>query len=153
MAALAAVAGVIGTVVSAVGTIAAGNDAKNAAEFKAKQEEMRANEERAAGSRTMQAERRQKDLALSSLTARAAAASGDTTDAGVVELAGGIENEGELQALQAFARGENTARGYEDQAMASRMSGESAKRASFWRAGSTILEGGSSLYGKYKAYS
>ena len=146
LATLATVASVVGASVSAAGTIAAGSDAKNAAEFKAKQ---KANEVRASGSRQMLQERRQKDLALSTLTARAAASSGDTTDPTVVNLAGGIEREGEIQALDAFYKGENAARGYQDQAMATRASGASAQRASYYKAGGTILEGGSSLMKQY----
>ena len=149
LATLATVASVVGASVSAAGTIAAGSDAKNAAEFKAKQEEQKANEVRASGSRQMLQERRQKDLALSTLTARAAASSGDTTDPTVVNLAGGIEREGEIQALDAFYKGENAARGYQDQAMATRASGASAQRASYYKAGGTILEGGSSLMKQY----
>lgn len=139
----------VGTAVSAVGTIAAGNQAKADSEFNAEQLIKQSNDARAAGSREMLKERRQKELVQSSLAARAAASSGDTTDAGIVNLAGGIEREGEIQALSAFARGENVARGYEDQAAASIARGKAAQRASVFKATSTILEGAGSLAGKY----
>lgn len=149
LASASAALGAIGTGISAVGTIAAGNQAKADANFNARQLEKQANEARAAGSREMLKERRQKEMAQSSLMARAAASSGDTTDTTVMNLAGGIEREGEVQALGAFARGENAARGYEDQAMASRAKGSAAKQASLFKTTSTILEGGGSLMGKY----
>lgn len=139
----------VGTAVGAAGTIAAGNQAKADSEFNAEQLTKQSNDARAAGSREMLRERRQKELVQSSLAARAAASGGDTTDPTIVNLAGGIEREGEIQALSAFSRGENVARGYEDQAAASIAKGKAAQRASIFKATSTILEGAGSLAGKY----
>lgn len=148
MAALAVAAQVVGTVVSAVGTLAAGAQAKNTAEFEAAQYRQKANEERAVASRTMQNERRQKELVISKLNANAAQASGDTTDTGVLNLVGGIEKEGEYQALSAFARGENAARGLEDQAYMTKRKGEFAQTASYMKAAGSVMEGISGIGSK-----
>lgn len=139
----------VGTAVSAVGTIASGNQAKSDSYYNAEQLRRQGNDVRAAGSREMQKERRQKEMAQSSLMARAAASGGDTTDPTIVNLAGGIEREGEIQALSSFYRGENAARGYEDQAAMAIAKGKAAKQASIFKATSTILEGAGSLAGKY----
>jgi hypothetical protein len=79
----------------------------------------------------------------------AAASGGDTTDTGLVRLGGDIAEEGEFQALNEFARGENAARGFMDQAKATRARGAAAASAAPIKAVSTILDGGSSLFGKY----
>ena len=147
--AVAMAASAIGTAVSAVGTIAAGQQANSDAKFNAIQYQNQANEARAAGQREMFKERRQKERAQSTLMARGAAAGGDTTDTTIMNLAGDIEGEGELQALSAFARGENMARGFEDQAAMSIAKGKAARRASIFKATGTLLEGAGSLAGKY----
>lgn len=142
------VASVLGTGISAIGAIKQGEAAQQEAEFKAKQLEQKANEERAVGQRQMFDKRRQTDLVQSQLRARAAGSTGDTTDTGVLNLGGQIETLGEYDALGAMYRGENAARGYQDMASAARLSGENAKTASYWKAGGTLLDGVSSLSSK-----
>jgi hypothetical protein len=141
--------GAIGTGVSAISALSAGKQAKAEANFLAQQQEMKGNEERAVGQQKMLRKRADAERVQSSLMARAAASGGDTTDTGLVRLGGDIAEEGEFQALNEFARGENAARGFMDQATATRARGAAAARAAPIKAVSTILDGGSSLFGKY----
>ena len=147
------VMGLAGTGLSAVSAIQQGKQAQSEANFLAKQQDMKANEERAVGQQRMLQKRKQAELAQSALRARAAASGGDTTDTTIVNLGGDIEEEGEFQALNEFVRGENAARGYQDMAAATRARGAAARAAGPIKAVSTILEGGSSLFTKYAARS
>lgn len=146
---IGAVAGIAGTGLSAMSAIQQGKQAQSEANFLAKQQDMKANEERAVGQQRMLQKRKQAELAQSALRARAAASGGDTTDTTIVNLGGDIEEEGEFQALNEFVRGENAARGYQDMAQATRARGAAARAAGPIKAVSTILEGGSSLFTKY----
>lgn len=144
-----------GAGVSAMGTIAGGNAAKDAGirgqqsmEFKAKQEEQAAQESRAVAQRSALDKRRQGALALSTLQARAAASGGGADDPGVLTLAGDIAGRGEYEALNDMFKGENRSRGLMDQAVGSRMTGdalraegEAKKRASKMAAVGTIIGG------------
>lgn len=146
---ISATLGALGTGVSALGAIAQGNAAEAEGNYLARQQEMKANEERSIGQQKMLRKRAEAERLQSTLIARAAASGGDTTDAGLVRLGGDIAEEGEFQALNEFVRGENAARGYLDMAKASRAKGAAAQRMAPLKAGMTILEGGSSLFGKY----
>jgi len=149
--ALSAITTIAGGAVGAIGAIQAGNAAKADAEFRAKQMEQRANEERAVGQRQMFERRREGELQQSRLRALAGAASGDTTDTGVLNLGGDIEQRSEYQALTELYKGENAARGYMDAAAGARASGAAAQQGSYWKAAGSILESGSSLFKKYNS--
>lgn len=147
--AISAVTTILGGVVSAVGAIQAGEAAKADAEFRARQLEMKANEERAAGQRLMFERRKEGELQQSRLRALAGAASGDTTDTGVLNLGGDIAERTEYLALTEMYRGENAARGYNDAAAGARASGAAAAQGARWRALGSILDTGASLYRRY----
>jgi hypothetical protein len=151
-----------GTAVSAAGTIAGGNAAARAGglaeqsyEFRAQQEEMAADEARAMAQRTALDRREQGKLLLSKLQARAAA-TGGAADPTVVDLAGNIAGRSEYEALFEMARGESKARGLEDQAMGSRLTGfaareegEAKRKASRLAALGTIIGGAGSAFRRY----
>jgi hypothetical protein len=149
MAVLAPLLAIAGTAISVAGTLAAGDSAAAAGEYQQKQYEIKAQNERVIGQQQAFAIEKKKDLALSSLQARAASGGGDVSDPTVLNLAGGIESEGTLQALTALAAGENRARGYQDQGALERFEGESYKQASRYKAVSTLAESGSSFFQKY----
>lgn len=138
--------------VSAAGTIAAGEAAKADAEFRAKQMEMKANEERAAGQRQMFERNREKEYQLSRIRAVAGAASGDTTDTGILDLSGDVEQRGDYLALTEMYKGENAGRGYETAASGERARGDAAAKGAKLRAFGSILETGSSMFSKYNRY-
>lgn len=137
------------TVVGFIGANQQAEAAKAEGEFKAKQLEQKANEERAVGQRELVKERKQKEIIQSKLMTRAAAATGDTTDTGVLTLAGDIEEEGEMRALTEFYKGENAARGYQDAAGASRATASSRAAGYRLKGIGTLLEGGASFADKY----
>jgi len=151
---------VAGAALSAGGTIAggmaagaAGESQRDAMNFRATQEEMAAQESRAASQRVAMDKRRESVLLNSKLQARAAASGGGADDPGVLDLAGDIAGRGEYDALTELYKGENRARGLMDSAMASRMTGEAAlaegkakRNSSFLSAAGTLIGGSASAY-------
>ena len=157
------VATVAGGALSAAGTLMGGNAAaqagqsqKDAQYFKAAQEEQAAQESRAAAQRGSLDKARESRLLLSKLQANAAASGGGASDPTVLDLAGGIAGRGEYESLMEMYKGENRARGLEDQAIGSRLSGDAAKaegeakrNASYMSAAGTIIGTGGSAYRTY----
>lgn len=152
-----------GAAVSALGTIAGGNAAEAAGEasnasyqFKAKQEEMAAQESRASAQRQQFERQRQTRLVQSRLQASAAASGGGADDPTILGLVGDIGARGEYESLMEMYKGENRARGLEDTATASRMSGAAAlaegkakRSASQLSALGTIIGGAGSMFNIY----
>lgn len=149
LALLSAAAGAIGTGISAMGSIAQGNAAKSMSNFKARQEEMQAQESRAAAQRTSLERRREGELVQSRLQARAAASGGAADDPGTIKLGEDIAARSEYMALTDQYVGENRARGLEDQAMGTRMTGSSLQRGSNLAAAGTLLSGAGSMFDKF----
>jgi hypothetical protein len=94
-------------------------------------------------------QRRSSRYAQSRAIALAAASGAGAGDPSVVDLVGDIEGEGEYGALSAMFEGEDRATGLEYGATLSRRQGQAAMTGSAISAGSTLLSGGSSWYGKY----
>lgn len=149
-----------GTAVSAMGTIAGGKAAQQAGqagaqskEFEAKQLEQQAMESRASQQRVAMERRREGVLLNSKMQARAAASGGGADDPTVVNLAQDIAGRSEYGALMEMYKGENRARGLEDQAMGSRMTadaliaeGDAKKKAAKMSAIGTIIGGAGSMF-------
>lgn len=168
---LGTTATIVGTGVSAVGTIAAGRAqarqaqaaglaGKQAADYEAAQLEMRGKEEQAAAQREAEEYRRRKELALSTGQARAAASGFSATDPTALALADEIAKYGTLQEQLATYGGTSRRAGLEAAATGERFSGQSAyeaglktaksiRRGSYFDAASTILGGVSTLADKY----
>lgn len=158
------VATVAGGALSAAGTLMGGNAAAAAGEsarqgqyFRAAQEEQAAQESRAAAQRVALDKAREGRLLQSKLQAAAAASGGGAADPTITTLAGGIGGRSEFESLLEMYKGENRARGLEDQAIASRMSGDAAKAegeakktASYFSAAGTLIGSGGSAYKTYK---
>lgn len=159
---MAVVSGVSGAV-QAAGTLMGGNAAADAGKsqqqaqyFKAAQEEQGAQESRAASQRVALDKGREARLLNSTLQANAAASGGGASDPTILNLAGNIAGRGEYDSLMAMFTSENRARGLEDAAMGSRMSGDAAKaegearrKASYLSAAGTIIGAGGSAYRTY----
>lgn len=157
------VATVAGGALSAAGTLMGGNAAAEAGAsarqsqyFKAKQEEMAAQESRASAQRAALDKGRETTLLQSQLQARAAASGGGASDPGILDLAGDIAGRGEYEALTEMFRGENRARGLEDSATGSRMTGDAAaaegrakRDASYFSAAGTLIGSAGSAYRTY----
>jgi hypothetical protein len=149
-----------GTAASAFGTLAGGKAsqqsglfAQQAAEFRAQQEQMAAQESRASAQRSAFDKQRETRLLQSKLQARAAASGGGADDPTILGLAGDIAARGEYESFLDLFKGENRARGLEDSAMASRMSGLAARyegdarrRAANLSAAGTIIGGLGSMH-------
>ena len=147
--AIAAGVSLLGTAVSAVGTIAAGTAQKSAANYQAQQREQQAMESRAAAQRTSMEHQRQTELMQSKLQANAAASGAGAADPTVVKLGEDIASRGEYQSLMDMYQGENRARGLQDQATADRLSGKAAQTGSYFSAAGTIASGAGSFLSKY----
>jgi hypothetical protein len=159
---MGAAIGLLGTVVSAAGTIAGGAAQKQAAGYQANsflfnalQYDQMAAEARATGQRADFEKRREGRLAESALTARAAASGGSATDPTALHIGSEIAGRSEYLALTEGYKGENKARGFEDAAMGARMSaqaalagGQAAQTASYFGAGGTLLSGVGSAFSK-----
>ncbi|NTF54423.1 hypothetical protein G6L12_05880 [Agrobacterium rhizogenes] len=124
MAALAA----IGTLVSAVGTVAAGAAEKRNQNYVAKQEEMKANEELASSTREAQQNRTEADLAMSRQQALAASSGGGAgSDAPtIVKLMSDTAAQGELNADTTIYGGQQRAAGLMDSAKGRRAAGKAS---------------------------
>lgn len=145
-----------GTIMGGNAAAAAGESSRNESYFKAAQEDQAAQESRAASQRDSLEKGRQTQLVLSKLQAEAAAGGGGADDPGVLNLAGDIAGRGEYESLMDMFKGENRARGLQDEAVGSRMSGDAAlaegkakQNASYMSAAGTIIGTAGSAYKTY----
>jgi hypothetical protein len=139
-------ANLFSTVLNAYSGYEQGASRDRSAGFEAVQLEQRAGQYRAAGQRAAMEERRRAELAGSALQARAGGGGSDPT---VVKLASDIAGEGEYRALAALYGAEERAVGDEMNAEGRRYSGKDARRAGRIAAGTALIDGGSSMYGRY----
>lgn len=139
-----------GSFVTAQGTLAAGEAANAATRFESEQLKVQALEERAAAQQEAIQDRRNKELALSALQARGAASGFSASDETILDLAGDIEKQGELQAgLRQFG-GARRQRGLLAQAAARRAEGRAALTGARYSAVGTILGGFGSAMKTYQ---
>lgn len=154
-----------GTLLSAWGQVQAGNAAEQAgrnaqvaADYQASQLERNAGQERAMAQRKAIEEARKKRMAQSRAQALVAAQGGGSLDPSVVDLMGDLEAEGQYNFDMALQQGEESARDMETGAQLKRYEGRQAlaagkaeKRSATIAAAGSLLKGGSSIYGDYKA--
>lgn len=143
----------ISTALSAAGQIKQGQDADKIAGYKASQLKQRAGQERAVSQRKASAQRRQAGLAQSRVLALAAASGAGASDKTVVDIMGGIFEQGELSAGYSLYEGEERARGSSMAADTATSEGKQAKRAGYIGATSTIMSGAGSAYSMKDKYS
>ena len=129
----------------AVGAIRAGNDAKAAADFEAKQMKTAGDAAFAEGQNRAAQARRQTDLALGSLRAKGSA-SGAGMDEGITE---GIMEQGGYNEMVAFYEGQKSKTNFYNQASATKAGGKNAQTAAYFNAASQIGKGASSIYDVY----
>lgn len=151
LAAISAVVGLLGTVVSAAGTIAQGKAAEAAADFQAEQLKIKGKEERAASQRAAEERKKEAGLVNSRIQAGAAAsgAGAGILDTSVVELASDVAGRGEYGARMERYTGEERKQGLDLQAESAKMSGDAAKQGAMFSALGTIVGGVSSFASKY----
>ena len=151
MAGIAPIFGLLGTVVSAMGTIAAGNAQKATAEFEAKQLERRAAEERAAAQREQIDTEKQATL-VGSRAQAAQATSGfglGSDDPTALEGLGDIAARGKYQSSMTRYGGDVRADQANLAAATKRYEGTLAQKSAQIGAFSTIIGGIGSFAGKY----
>lgn len=141
--------GLVGTGLSAAGTIAAGKAERDNQNFIAKQEEAKAKEEFAASQREAEQAKREARFAQSRQQALAASSGGGSgSDAPtIVKLMSDTAAQGELNAASSLYGGQQRAIGLRDSAKARRRSG----KASFL--GSVLGGFGQAAGGAYRAFS
>lgn len=132
-----------------VGTLHQGKEADYAARLDAQQMNAKANEERAVAQRRAIQARRRADEARSRAKAVAAASGAGVTDPTVENIMGGLDDRGTFNVLSELYEGEATAQGLEFGAKQARRQGKNARRQSYFKAGASILESGTSLYDRY----
>ncbi len=140
---------VAGTVMSAVGARNAGISANQEADYRAKQAEINAGQERASAQRASVEQIRQLRVAQSHGQAVAAASGAGALDPSVMDIMGDLEAQGQYKAATATYQGEDSARNLETQAMLDRFSGSQARKAGDVKALSTVMSGATDLYSKY----
>ena len=140
---------ILGTVLSGVGDLWAGNEAKKFSDDEARQIRARASARRAEGGAAAADERRQARLAVSRAQAVAAAGGGSVDDPTVVNLMGDLHAEGEYRALGRIYEAETEAGGLEDIARLREKEGKAQKKAGILSAVSSALTGVETLRSKY----
>lgn len=115
MAGIGAIFSLLGTVVSAAGTMAAAKQQERAAEWQRLEYERQAKAERASAQREGEAEGRKRDLALSRLQSMAAGSGFSATDATALNVGGEIAKYGTYRQQVAGYLGQDRAAGLEAQ--------------------------------------
>ncbi|MGN6773249.1 MAG: hypothetical protein ACTHJQ_25895 [Rhizobiaceae bacterium] len=149
LATIATVASIAGTALSVVGTISAGQQQSAAYEYQAKQQEMQADEAKAASQREAAAQRRQGDFILSKQRAGVAAAGGNVAEPSVIDIMSDTSKEADLAARTQLYKGEQQARGYQDAAAISRVNASNAKTNSYFGAAGDLFKGVTSMYDRF----
>lgn len=147
---LAAVASAAGTAISTVGTLAAGSAQKKASDYESAQYKIAAQQSKAASQRDAMADRTQTNRLVSKARAAGAASGfGGASDVSTLQQLGDIQQEGDYRALASLYAGEEKARGLRAKATAAHYEGKVAQRASYFKAGETLVRGAGSWADKY----
>lgn len=143
-----AVTSLIGTGLSAAGSIYEGRQASASADFEAKQMRLKAQEEFAAGAQASTEKRREGELAAGRARALAAASGGGTDNANVINIETGIQNKAEYSALLDLYTGKVRRSALRSEAQATKIAGKSALTGSYLKAGATVFSGISDAFAK-----
>lgn len=138
------------TAFQTLNVLSEGAAANEQAKADAAQMRVAAGQQRAVAQRSMIEQRRQTERVLSRAQAVAAASGAGASGPGVDRILGNIAAEGEARALAAIYEGENAARQLEGQADQVRFAGRQERRASYMGAAGSLLEGGSSIYDRFR---
>jgi len=150
---LAAIGGLVGTGISAVGQIAAGQQQKAQAEFQSKQLEQQAKDKMALATRDAEQEAKKKDALLSRQTAVAASSGAGVQNQSVLQLLEDTEAQGAYNVNAAIYGGQQEAAGLRAQAASTRAEGRAAATGSYLGAAGTLVSGfGSAYKKKYGGY-
>jgi len=140
---------VVGTAVTVMSVVKAGQAREAMADFDEEQLKSQGLHEKALADKQALEERRKAKLLESKAIARAVAGGAMATDPGVLDITTDIAEEGEYNALMALWEGEERAKGRRTQAAAARMEGKEIKRATKTKAISTAISGAGSAYSSW----
>lgn len=148
---ISAVTAAAGGGLAAAGTIAAGNAAADAARQEQKQLAQMAAEERAVSSRKKAAVDLRTRQLLSRGQAVAAASGGGATDPTVMQIMGGIVEEGEVQKAEAMRQGIEAGKSLEYKGRLGVATAKTNKKLGYLTAGGQVLSAVGDAYSKYGA--
>jgi hypothetical protein len=149
IAALGPIVGLLGTAVSAYGTIAGANAQSAALDYQAKVARIKATQEQATAQRGALESKRKADLAQSTLQARAAASGAGASDPTVVDLAGDIGARGRYQSGLQMWQGQERGWDYTVDANAKEAQADTIRSVAPLSAFGTILGGAGSIFKAY----
>lgn len=148
---ISAVTAAAGGGLAAAGTIAAGNAAVDAAKQEQKQLNQMAAEERAVASRQKAAADLRTRQLISRGQAVAAASGGGATDPTVMEIMGGLVEEGEVQKAEAMRQGIEAGKGLEYRGKVGVSNAKTNRKLGYMTAGGQVLSGMGDAFSKYGA--
>lgn len=131
----------IGGIVSALGSVASGIAANNAAEFEAQQLEAKGKEEFAASQRDAEAKRKEAQLVMSRQQALAASQGGSASDPTIVRLMTKTAETGDYNARTAMYGGISRQLGMNDSATGARLTGQANMFGSFLTGAASAIKG------------
>ena len=146
MALLAPIIGIIGTAVSAYGTIAGANAQASGMEYQAAVARTKARQEEAIAQRQQMETDRKTKLTLSRAQAVASASGGSATDPTVVDNAGDIAARGKYTGGLQMWQGKMNAWDFDTKAQGLQASADATRSGGKLSAFSTILGGAASIY-------
>jgi hypothetical protein len=138
-----------GAAISAIGAIKQGQAAKAAADFNATVNQQNAGIARQEARDLAQQHDRETYQRLGAIRA-AQGHAGGTNEGSVLDVLADTASQSELERQQIMYRGELKARGYLNTATLDTFQGETAKDASYMKAGSELLGGASRAYGNFQ---
>lgn len=137
------------TIVSGFGSYQAGKAQEASLQSQADQEKVKANQEAAAGEEQMAVENRNTELAMSKVTADAAAGGG-ALDPSVVHLLGDLQTQGKENEYNTLYNSQNKANADTDQATMDRFQASQDSKAGTIGAVASVFKAGSqSMFDKY----
>ncbi|MFG1212004.1 hypothetical protein V5F72_24070 [Xanthobacter flavus] len=142
--------GLLGSAVSAVGTIAAGNAQAAAAKYEQKQDIINASQEQAVAQRKAEGERIRTARFVSSQQAAAGLSGGTSADPSTLNLMGAAQQEGKIREMSTLYEGAEKSRQWLTQAQADELKAQNARQAGMLGAAGTIVGG---LGGAAKSWS
>lgn len=146
---VSAMAAGIGAITTASAQRNAGKAAQNEADYEAQMANIQAGQEQAASQRTMLDKQREKELAQSTLQARAASSGGGALDPSVVNIMGDLESQGTLNEQNALYTGDSKAAALRQSAALKTYSGQVANANGQQASTATLVSGASSMLAKY----
>ena len=138
-----------GTILSVVGSVTQGIHQQALGKRQAELKEQQAGQERAQAQREAIEQRRLGRFVSSRIQAVSAASGAGALDPTIVNILGEVGSEVEIRALTALASGEQRALDLEFGAELDRAGGKGEAISSFFSAGGTLLEGGTSFFNKF----